>query len=316
MTKVSRDILVEILRILHSAGFALYEVDSDYCLQIVAKRGDTKLLIKTTINVDNERRETTEDLSSLASTFSASPLIVGNRVQRGKIEDGTLYERFNVNVVNLNTFKEAVLYRRFPVAFSRRGGLYFKIDGPTLRRLRIERGMSLGEFAAKIGVSRKAVYEYENSQMGATLNTVLRMEEVLKTGVTMDIDIFKWSYKKEPPEKSPAGAVAKQLHYKLKKIGCKAIGFSYAPIDVHARNIGVSFLTDEENLDDETLDRKVENATKIGKLLGVNPVLITGSFGGGKLDIISIPIDEIRKVETIKDLERILKIDLTSCYTN
>ncbi len=316
MKQISRGTLVEILRTLHKAGFALYEVDSDYCLQIVAKRGDTKLLIKTTINVASEKRETIEDLSSLATSFSASPLILGRTIQSGQIEDGTLYERFNVNVVNLNTFKEVVLYNKFPVAFSRRGGLYFKIDGSTLRKLRMERGMSLGELAAMIGVSRKAVYEYENSQMDATLNTVLRIEEVLNAGITMDIDIFRWSYKKEPPEKSPAGAVAKQLHYKLKKIGCKAIGFSYAPIDVHARNLGVSFLTDEENLDGSKLDRKVENAMKIGKLLGVNPVLITGSLGGGKLDITTVPIDEIRKVEKIKDLERLLSLDLTECYTN
>jgi len=316
MKKAPRDVLVEILRTLQSAGFALYEVDSDYCLQIVAKRGDTKLLIKTTTNVDNEKRETTEDLSSLAMTFSASPLIIGNRAQRGKIEDGTLYERFNVNVVNLKTFKDAVLYRRFPIAFSRRGGVYFKIDGAALRKLRMERGMSLGEFAAKIGVSRKAVYEYENSQMGATLKTVLRMEEILNAGITMDIDIFKWEYKKELPDRGPAGTVAKQLHYKLKKIGCRAVGFSYAPIDVHARNIGVSFLTEEENLEDETLSRKVENATKIGRLLGASPVLITGSSGGGKLDVVSIPIDEIKKAESIKDLERILNIDLSGYCTS
>ncbi|MGQ9759330.1 MAG: transcriptional regulator [Candidatus Methanomethylicaceae archaeon] len=316
MKQLSRDILVEILRILHRAGFSLYEVDSDYCMQIVAKRRDTKLLIKATINVDNEKRETTEELSSLATIFSASSLIIGSKAQSGPIEDGTLYERLNVNVINLNTFRDTLLYGIFPVAYSRRGGLYFRINGPMLKRLRIERGMSLGEFAAKIGVSRKAVYEYENSEMGATLKTIMKIEEVLNADITREIDIFKWSHKREPPEKSPAGAVAKQLHYKLKKIGCKAIGFSYAPIDVHAKNIGVSFLTDEEKYNQIVLNRKVENAIKVGRLLGVDPVLITHSFSGGNLDIITIPIDEIRKVENVKDLERLLNLDLTEHPAN
>jgi len=306
----SNEILVQILRILDKAGFTVSEVDSDYCLEIVAKRGNVKLLIKTLENVDNERKESAEDLHLLAATFSASPLIIGSKVQRGVIEKDALYERFGINVISPKTFRNAALGGKFPSVYSKRGGLYFRIDGDALRRLRRERGMSLGELANKIGVSRKAVYEYENSQMGATLNTALRMEEVLNAGVTMDIDIFTWRCNEEPPERSPAGAVAQQLHNKLKEIGCKAIGFSYAPIDVHARNLGVSFLTNEKRLGERALDRKVGDALEVSKVLEIEPVLITGDVRPMGLNITILRIDDIRKLERLRDLERLLHLDV------
>jgi putative transcriptional regulator len=312
----SNEILVQILRILDKAGFTVSEVDSDYCLEIVAKRGNVKLLIKTLENVDNERKESAEDLRSLAATFSASPLIIGSKVQRGVIEKDALYERFGINVISPKTFRNAALSGKFPSVYSKRGGLYFRIDGDTLRMLRRERGMSLGVLANKIGVSRKAVYEYENSQMGATLNTALRMEEVLNAGVTMDMDIFTWLCNEEPPERSPAGAVAQQLHNKLRKIGCKSIGFSYAPIDVHARNLGVSFLTNEKQLGERALDRKVGDALEVGKVLEIEPVLITEDVRPRGLNITILRIDDIRKLERLRDLERLLHLDVIDSVDN
>jgi len=316
MKDESNDILVHILRILDKAGFTVSQVDSDYCLEIVAKKGNVKLLIKTLENVGNERKESVEDLRSLATTFSASPLIIGSRVQRGVIGEGALYERFGINVINPKTFRDAALNRKFPPVYSKRGGLYFRIDGEALRRLRKEGGMSLGDLANKIGVSRKAVYDYESSQMGATLKTVARMEEVLDAGVTMDIDIFDWRCDEEPPDKSPAGAVAQQLHNKLKTIGCKAIGFNYAPIDVHVRNVGVSFLANEERLGERALDRKVEDALEVGKLLEIEPVLITGDVRPRGLNITILRIDDIRKLEKLRDLERLLNIDTINNVDN
>jgi putative transcriptional regulator len=316
MKEESNEILVSILRILDKSGFTISQVDSDYCLEIVAKKGSVKLLIKTLENVDDERKESAEDLRSMAATFSASPLVIGSRVQKGVIGESALYERFGINVISPKTFSDAALRGKFPPVYYKRGGLYFRIDGEVLRRLRKERGMSLGVLANTIGVSRKAVYDYENSKMGATLKTVARMEEVLDAGVTMDIDIFDWRCDEEPSEKSPAGAVAQQLHNKLNKIGCKAIGFNYAPIDVHARNVGVSFLAHEERFGERELDRKVEDALEVGKLLEIEPVLITRDVRPKGLNIMILRIDDIQKLEKLGDLKRLLSLDTTNNVDN
>ena len=49
-------------------------------MEIVARKDNVKLLIKTLVNVDTERKGAAEDLKSLATSFSASPLIIGSRM--------------------------------------------------------------------------------------------------------------------------------------------------------------------------------------------------------------------------------------------
>jgi len=83
-----------------------------------------------------ERRETADDLRNMAASFSASPIIIASRMQNGLIEEGALYARFGVNVVNPTTFREAALKGTLPIVYSKRGGLYVKIDGDALKRYR------------------------------------------------------------------------------------------------------------------------------------------------------------------------------------
>ncbi|MDI9644094.1 MAG: helix-turn-helix domain-containing protein [Candidatus Verstraetearchaeota archaeon] len=312
MKPLSVGLVGNILRVLEEAGFVASEVDSsDYCLQIVAKKGNLKLLIKSSENIDSERRCSTEDLKSLACAFNAYPFIIGVRMQRGVLEEDALYERFGVSVMHPKTFRDAVLERRFPTAYSKRGGLYFKIDGKALKSCREKKRMSLGQLASLIGVSRKAIYEYEREQMGATLQTVERLQKILGDSVISSIDIFDWHMEEEAPERNPTGIIAKQLHAKLKKIGCKAMGFSYAPIDIHAKNVGVSFLTSEEKINEEQLERKIENAVGVGRVLGSPPVLVTEDRVPNNADIIVVRIEEIKKVEKVGDLVKLLGVEIT-----
>lgn len=307
MRKRIASILSEINNILNKAGFSTYIMSSNYCVQIVAKKNDIRLLMRATTNVDSEKKEVAENLGSLAIAFSAPPLIISERNRIGSIEDGIIHEHFNINVVNLNTFRNSMLYGKLPIAYAKRGGLYFKINGEKLRRLRIKNRLSLGELANMIGVSRKAVYEYENSNMGITLRTALRIKEVLNEDVTMEIDIFKWKNQIEVVDKAPSGIIAKQIHNKLKKIGCKTIGVNNAPIEVHAKDLEVSFLTDE-GLNVEALNSKIEDAVNIGRILKINPVLVTNS-GGRNFNITTISMDEIKKIKRKEELEQLLKLN-------
>jgi putative transcriptional regulator len=303
----SKDTLLNALRVLQNAGFLLSEVESsDCCFEAIAKKGGDKLLLKTSDNIDHERKESAEDLVSFAMAYSASPVMIGLTVHNGALEEDTLYERYGVNVVSPRTFSEA-MNGKLPSVYFKRGGLYFKVNGRYLHQLREELGLSLGDLAKKIGVSRKAIYEYETGGMGATLETVAKIEEVLDRGITAGIDIFEWQCAEEPPPRGPSGPVARQLHGKLKEIGCKAITFNHAPVDVHARNVGVSFLVNDR--DSEDLRKRVVSALEMGKLLEMEPVLVASDERPRDLDITVIRIDEIKKLESLRDLERLLDTD-------
>ncbi len=301
-----------VLRALEEADFVASEITSqEYCLQIVAKKDNTKLLIKTSENVDSERRDSAEDLKSLAVAFGASPFIIGLRMQKGVIEEDTLYERFGVNVIHPRAFRDAALKKRLPPVYSKRGGLYFRIDGRTLKMCREKKGLSLGQLATMIGVSRKAVYEYERDQMGATIQTVERLERILGRSVVAGINVFDWHLEGEAPDKNPAGVVARQLHAKLKKIGCKALGFSYAPIDIYVKNVGVSFLTFEERMNEDRLENKIENAIEVGKVFGSPPILVTDEKAPPNKDILVVKINEINRVEHLGELAKLLGVEIT-----
>jgi len=54
MKNATNEILSQIVKTLDEAGYSVSEVDSgDYCLEVVAKKDNTKLLIKTLLNVDS-----------------------------------------------------------------------------------------------------------------------------------------------------------------------------------------------------------------------------------------------------------------------
>jgi putative transcriptional regulator len=307
------EILVQILRILQKAGFSVSQVDSeDYCFEIVAKKDNVKLLIKTSENIDNARKEPAEDLRSLAVAYSATPLIIGRMTHNGTVEKDTLYERHGVNVISPSTFKEIALSGKLPFVYSKRGGLYFRINGKYLRKLREERGMSLGDLAKRIGVSRKAIYDYETGSMGATFETVAKIEETMDSAVTAGINVFDWHSGEDLPNRSPTGPVARQLHGKLREMGCKTIGFTYAPVDVHARNMGISFISNDKSHEEEALDRKVRTAVELGKLLQVESVLVTGDHQPRDLNITVIHMDDMKKLESIRDLEQLLNLKSSS----
>jgi len=303
-------ILVSILRILQKAGFSVSEIASeDYCFEVVAKKGDQKLLIKTSENIDNERKESADDLKSMAAAYSAAPLVIGSRAHSGVVERGILYERYGVNVMSPETFSEAMLEGQLPSLYSKRGGLYFRIDGAYLRHLREGHGESLGGLAKRVGVSRKAVYEYENCLMGATPDTVAKIEDVFETGITCGIDIFEWRPDDAIPNRSPSGPVARELHGKLKEMGCKPIIFNHAPVDLHAKNMGVSFIANEKG----PLDRRVDEAVALGKLLEVEPVLVTETSRPRDIDITVVRLDDVKKIESLKAMERLLDLENTGC---
>ncbi len=298
----------EVVKTLREVGYTFFKPGSEYCLEIIAKKEGVTLVIKTLNNVDTAKKADMEDLQSLAQIFSASPIVIGSKMQKGEVEPDTLYERFGVNVISLKTFEDAAVGIRFPHIYSKRGGLYAKVDGSRLRKLREEHGMSLGDMAKNIGVSRKAVYEYEHDQMGATLRTIAKIEALLKTDIMEGINPFRWECGKAPVERSPAAETACKLHSKLKKIGYNAMGFKRAPIDIYVKNVGICFVTDE-NLTEDGLERKIEAALGMSRISGAEPVLVASDKRPADHDISVIKVDDFSRLEKIGDLERLLSCD-------
>ncbi len=160
------------------------------CFDLFARRELLFLMLKVLTNIDGLTEVQAGAMVNVASSLSASPLVVGEKTRSSYLEDGVVYERYGIPAMNLETLEETLLGEVVPLIVSARGGYYVRIDGEALRRIRGERGLSIGEVAAHIGISRKAIYKYEHEGRGATLETAIKLEEYLEEPVIAPVDVF------------------------------------------------------------------------------------------------------------------------------
>src|SRR3989442_10053587 len=156
---------------------------------MVARRDDTLLIVKVFQNVDALSKETAQELKAIARTLDGSPLVVGERSGTGALEDGVIYSRFGVPILCRSTLLEFLEEGVPPFLFSAPGGLYVRLDATALRRMRDERGLSLGALAEIAGVSRRTIQMYLEG-MAATLDVAMRLEDVLSESLALPVDPF------------------------------------------------------------------------------------------------------------------------------
>ena len=109
------------------------------------------------------------------------------------MEEGVIYERYDIPTIGLETLKNMILYKEYPEILADRGGYFVKIDGNVIKQYREEYSLSLKDLADLAHVSRATMYKYENEIVRANAETAMILEEILNTKVTLDIDILKYN---------------------------------------------------------------------------------------------------------------------------
>ena len=72
---------------------------------MVAKKDLLLLLMKVLINVDGFTGKQAHEIKKVASTFFASPLIIGIKSKNEVLEEDVVYERHGIPVIAFETFK-------------------------------------------------------------------------------------------------------------------------------------------------------------------------------------------------------------------
>src|SRR5438046_8976905 len=173
-------VLEETREALGKTGFFLSQPDGErgLCFDVVARRDDTLLIVKVFQNVDGLSKGTAQELKTIARTLEGSPLVIGERSGTGPLEDGVIYGRFGVPILCRSTLLEFLEEGVPPFLFSAPGGLYVRLDAAALRRMREDRGLSLGALADLAGVSRRTL-PMSLHAMPATLDAPMRRRDVL-----------------------------------------------------------------------------------------------------------------------------------------
>jgi putative transcriptional regulator len=188
--------------LLVKSGFSV----SDRCyvrpksFDLAARRGGVLLILKILSNIDGLNEKTAIEIRRLAKYLSGSPLLIGEKTRDHQLEGGVVYFRYGVPTVSFGTLADWIVDDIPPLVYAAHGGLYVKIDGRLLRRLRLESGISLGALASELSVSRRTISKYEIESMDTSIDIALRLEELFGQELIKPVEILE-----------PASPVAEEM---------------------------------------------------------------------------------------------------------
>ncbi|NOZ76633.1 MAG: transcriptional regulator [Euryarchaeota archaeon] len=299
------NLLLGVLETLNQSGFEVSERCSirPSCFDLFARRRLLLLLLKVLTNIDGLAPQQAGDIQRMARMLSASPILVGERTREAEMEAGVLYERYGVPAVNPETLEGILKEGYQPLVISSRRGLYVNVDGERLRRLREERGMSLGDVARGIGVSKKAVYNYEQGTARPSFDNALKMEEFFQETVAEPVDITRAWRSGQETAASPQGT-GHPVMERLQEIGFQVEVIKKAPFDaltLESREVMFTKIV-KENI------RRVREKARV--ICSLSRTARTGAFMVSERpegrDIAGVPVIGKKELEGFEEAEDLL----------
>ena len=184
-------ILREIKYLLKSFDFKTSDIYDRSCFDLLARKDNILIILKILVNIDSLTSLQAEELSKIAGTFLASPIIIGLKSKHNFLEEDVVYERHEIPVITPQTLCNIVVNDIHPEILAKRGGYYVKIDGKLLRQLREEKNLSLKELADLSHVSRETIYRYEQGNSQTYPETAMMIEEILQNPITVSINLLE-----------------------------------------------------------------------------------------------------------------------------
>lgn len=244
-------VIAKTMKSLYEGGF---EISRPYTnerssINIVARSRDKLVLIKALDDANELRSCYVAEIKKASYALRGSPLVISERDGSHEIDKEVAYEKQGLYVIHPEALKDYSEGRRQYVYY-RCGKFYVKIDGKKLRELREQIGLSLGGLASLLGVTRKAVYEYEKGGMNATVNVASRLYDVLSRYVGEEealqafkpIDILDKTLFIEDKEswRSEGGRsrLQEEVALKLSRLGFSIFKFKGAPFNIIAKRDG------------------------------------------------------------------------------
>ncbi len=297
-------LLEEIEKLLISQDYKTSNIYDQGSFDIVARKNLLILLLKTFINIDSVNDKNAHEMKQLANIFLASPIIVGSKSRNGILEDGVIYERYDIPAIGFETLKNMILYNEYPEILADRGGYFVKIDGKVIKQYREDYSLSLKDLADLAHVSRATMYKYENEIVRANAETAMILEEILNTKVTLDIDILKYSQEEE----IHYTAINNENAENLTKLGYGVISTNKSPFDAVAKDNNSSLIANiEKNRSEKTLKRMAVPLKDLSMITSSEPVFIINN-DKIKESLGTIPVIKSWELKEFERSQELLKL--------
>ncbi|WP_457554406.1 transcriptional regulator [Candidatus Pyrohabitans sp.] len=294
------NLFLRVTEVFENHGYRLSEacVLSNSCFDFFARRGERLLLVKVLGNIDSLTETQAGEISRVAATLEAAPVVVGCRRGVEKLQRGVVYLRHGIACVSELTLEQA-LAGEHPALLCYRGGYYASVDGEQLRRLRQAHGLSRPALAKLVGVSAKAIYKYEEGEAGATFETALKLERVLGEPLVKPVDIFR------VPGAGQSPAPPARLE-RLCRLGFEVLPVRKAPFSALTRGEGRVLLTKLAKCRTRDVEERARLLRSISATVGKRAFILLGS--GRARNISGIAAVSLREVEEIARARELLEL--------
>ncbi|ACP45535.1 transcriptional regulator, XRE family [Sulfolobus islandicus Y.G.57.14] len=215
------------------------------------------------VSEDKVTKEEISDLKKIAVSTLTASLVVTNEEE----EDIVSVKADNVFAVSPEGFKKVINGEKI-FLYRTRGGIFIKIRNYILKHKREEMGYSIGDVAKFLGVSRKAIYDYEKGDSDVSLEVAEKLIDLFGDDIIGDVIWDSIKGKKEVIEEditefSPESFKSK-LIYKLKENGLNILSLKLTAADLIVKdNENNRYLVTIENKDYNKSMKKFYEAKKL-----------------------------------------------------
>jgi putative transcriptional regulator len=304
--------LNETKKIFKTAGFDTSICELRCCFDIVAKGSSMTFLIIVSPNIDSIPNDYIHSMKCLCYYFRSHPLIVGSRTKSMDLLEGVVYTRDDIPALSIETLEQLIVDNAPPLVYSDRGGIYVKINGDILKKIRENMGTSISEFSKELGISKSTLYDYEHSKRGVELSTALRIEEFVDYPLIKPVDIIDNIVEKRfSIDEKPKSAFEKYVFNIFDDLGFKVHPTNKTPFDAVVnggkRKNDMVMLTGVSDMDTKNLKRRVMILHDVSRVLDRDAFFVINSRTTSKA-IEGLPIVLVNEIKKIPDRDTVLEI--------
>ncbi|HOP09517.1 MAG TPA: transcriptional regulator [Candidatus Methanofastidiosa archaeon] len=305
-------ILNETKKIFKMAGFDTSICDLRCCFDIVAKGKSMTFLIIVAPNIDSIPNDYISSMKCLCYYFRSHPLIIGSRTKNMELLEGVVYTRDDIPALSIGTLEQLIVENAPPLVYSDRGGIYVKIDGELLKKMRENMGTSISEFSKEIGISKSTLYDYEHSKRGVELSTALRIEEFIDYPLIKPVDIINQLIEKRTSiDEKPKSEFERYVFNIFDDLGFKVHPTNKTPFDAVVKGgtgkRDMVMLTGVSDLDTKNLKRRVMILHDVSRILDRDAFFVINSKTTSKA-IEGLPIVLVNEIKRLPDSDTVLEI--------
>jgi putative transcriptional regulator len=311
MAHAGREHLEVAETVLKEAGFAISQpcVSRPSCFDFAARKDRNLILVKIQRDVGNLTLNDSQELREIAGNFSAASMLIGEEARERPLEDDTIYRRHNIFAMNPKTFENVVLHNVRPLIQASPGGYYVEIDGEALRQRRQELGLSVGEVADMVGISRRTIYGYERGLAKASVPAAYNLVGALGIPVARSVNIFQQPVGQH---KNCLLTTARRVFGRNKLLS--RIFRKLAPLHITTVKKApfdfIMFIPEQKmriiggvsNAKEPQLDMRIDEILSVSKVVRARPILITEGPATSEKNIPCISCEDFSKIKCPEDL--------------